>query len=180
MMRFVSSAVAARRAAHRGSPGLWSLLSLGALLLPACVASQSGAAAGAEPRLLGSAGYTQCPWLADQPGLSQVRDSSAWQQLLAQAKPSATALASWAPQFEAQRVVIYRLGNKPSSGYGAQAQAPGFDAGVLRLPIVQAQPATGTLQATLITSPCVVAWLQGPANAPLRVVDAQSGAVLAE
>lgn len=155
---------------------------LAAALLTNILASGCGAVAQAsEPKLLNTSSYPQCPWKFGESGFDVVRDSAGWQQLMAQAKPNAGDIRNWLPNFaEGQRVIIYRLGQKSSAGFGATYGTPAIaNANNLRLPVTQIRPEPGTMQATVLTSPCTVGLLQSSHGVSLELIDSTSNTILA-
>ena len=159
-------------------------LSLLACASPVKGTKEGGRDAGkaSAPTLVQATAFDICPWPMGQAGLQVVSSPLAWERFLAQGKPSPGAVGQWAPRFDAQWVVVYGAGFKPSSGHALRMGVPVWADGgrTLQLPVTQVSPPAGTLQATVMTSPCAVAWLQAPAAKTLRVVDAHSGAVLGE
>jgi hypothetical protein len=155
------------------------------LLCAAVAASVLTAACGAaskapEPKLVSTSSFEICPWKFGESGLDVVRDTSGWQQLMSQAKPNAGSIRNWQPNFaEGQRVVVYRLGQKSSAGFAVNYGVPSLNsASTLRLPITQTRPA-GTIQASLLTSPCAVALIQASPATGLEIIDSANNAVLA-
>ena len=151
---------------------LVAALACGALLL-ACAAP----AATSAPQWSATASFERCPWSFGQAGVDVIRERAAWEQLLAQAKPIPASVQVWKPQFDAkQAIVLVRAGMKPSAGFSLQLQAPAApQAGkALRLPVLQTRPAPGTLQASVVTSPCAIGWLNQPGSASVELIDAQT------
>jgi hypothetical protein len=158
------------------------LTSLCAALLTSLLASGCGAAGKAsESKLMSNRSFDICPWKFGESGLDIVRDTAAWQQLLSQAKPNAGDIRNWLPNFnDGQRVIIYRLGEKSSAGFSVSYDNPSVGSGnKLRLPITQTRPAPGTMQAMMLTSPCVAGLVQISSGTSLEVIDSANNAVLA-
>lgn len=134
------------------------------------------------PTMLQVATYESCPWRFGEAGLQVIQTRAAWEPFLAQARPSPGTVSDWAPRFGPQWVVVYRAGLKRSGGHGLKLGSPVLADGgrAVQLPVTQVSPHPGSLQAMVMTSPCAVGWLQAPPASSLRVVDAQTGALLAE
>lgn len=166
--------------------GAWLLAeALLSCSLMACAGAAGGAGGGAgsvSPAVVQSAAFEQCPWRWGEAVLQVAGSRAAWERLLSQGKSSLSPVSHWVPRFEDQWIVVYGAGLKRSSGHSLHMGAPVLTQGrrVLQVPVTQVSPPVGTLQAMVMTSPCVVGLIQTPPVDRLQVIDAHSRAVLAE
>lgn len=134
-----------------------------------------------QPALLQTSSFAICPWKSSDSGLEIVRDTASWQQLLAQPQQNLEELRKWEPRFNnSQRVIIYRMGQKNSAGFSASFGAPSLLPGdQLRLPVALITPAAGSMNAMVLTSPCVVGLVQVSSGTAVELVNNSTKAVIA-
>lgn len=132
-----------------------------------------------QPALLQTSSFSICPWKSSDSGLEVVRDATLWQQLLAQ-QQNLGELRKWEPSFKNdQRVIIYRMGQKNSAGFSASFGAPSLLPGdQLRLPVTLTAPAAGSMNAMVLTSPCVVGLVQVSLGTTVQLINDSTKAVI--
>ncbi len=158
-----------------------SLALVARVMLASALVAACSATGTAPALMLATSSFDLCPWKFGQSGVDVLRDESSWQQSLSQAKPNAGAIRQWQPNFQdGQRVIIYRLGQKNSAGFAVSyGSAKLSNSNKLLLPIVQSRPASDTLQAMMVTSPCVAGLLQSSSAMTVEIIDSANNTILA-
>jgi PrcB C-terminal len=144
-------------------------------------ASSSGtsAADGASGQNTGAVGVTKaesfpiCPDGSRESGLNLIDDAKSWQAFVRSTSQRAPSLIDWKPNFVNSRVILVRLGSKSSAGYGVKvgsAKWTASDSEVV-LSVHTSKPAPGSLNASLLTSPCLVVHIAHASFKTLKVVD---------
>lgn len=153
--------------------------SLGGAVLAATLCACAGSGGLAPATLtLDSAGFALCPWPGEAPRLVDVHDETAFRAFLAQARLDAPRLAGWKPDFTRDRVVLVSPGPRSSAGYRAEWLDAALVGDRLRARVEVRPPASGDMAATVITHPCVAAWVRAPGARQVEIVDADSGEVV--
>src|SRR5690606_26569461 len=127
---------------------------------------------------LDSAGFAMCPWAGEGPQLVDVHDPAAFRAFLAQAGLDVSRVAGWTPDFRHDRVVLVTPGPRSSAGYRAEWIDAALVGDRLRARVEVRPPASGEMAATVITHPCVVAWVRAPGAEAGEIVNADSDEVI--
>lgn len=146
---------------------------MGAALVAALAGCTASDRTGALPvRTL----FTDLQCSAAAPGVRRVTDSAQWDALrreLARTRIGAPQTA--VPDFARESVLVIDMGRRASLGYSvglAEREARLRD-GWLELRVVWQEPVPGTVQGTMVTSPCAVLAIPAGVDAPVRVLDAR-------
>jgi hypothetical protein len=131
--------------------------------------------------LLHHESYAICPDGSFESGLNLMDDAKSWQSFLRASSQKAPQLLEWKPNFSNARVLIFRLGSKASAGYGVRAlEAKLVTANSeLALYVNSSRPQPGSLNASVITAPCLIAHLASTEFNAVSVIEASDGTVLA-
>src|SRR5690606_37936639 len=127
---------------------------------------------------LDSAGFTICPWAGEGPRLVDVHDPAAFRTFLAQAGLDVSRVAGWKPDLWRDRVVLVTPGPRSSAGYRAEWIDAALSGDRLRARVEVRPPASGEMAATVITHPCVVAWVRAPGAREVEVVNTDNDEVM--
>lgn len=153
--------------------------SLGAAVVAASLCACAGTGGLAPATLtLDSAGFALCPWPGEAPRVIDVHDEERFRAFLAQAELDVPRIAGWKPDFRRDRVVLVSPGPRSSAGYRAEWLDASLVGDRLRARVEVRPPASGEMAATVITHPCVAAWVRAPGATGVEVVDADSGEVM--
>lgn len=80
-------------------------------------------------------------------------------------------------EFDRHRVVLVALGEQPSAGYGLALQRDTLDVqgdrAVLRIAVTR--PAADSMQAQVVTSPCMLVAVERDGYAALEIIDSEGG-----
>ena len=133
-----------------------------------------------SPELLKTSSFEICPWKPNAAGLEVVRNTADWQQLLSPAQQNLGELRTWKPSFDnGHRIVVYRMGQKNSAGFSVNFGTPSLLLGnQLRLPLMLNTPPAGSMNAMVLTSPCVVGWVDVSSGTSVELVSDSSKAVI--
>ena len=118
--------------------------------------------------------------LAEQKGsLQVVSDANSWQAWQAQLnRTSPSTQITIQPNFERDRVVLVSLGSKPSAGYGVLIKALQFETDLITVDVKQVKPTSGSMNALIVTSPCVVAIIANRSIEKIRARDIDTQQIL--
>ena len=153
------------------------------ILVGAVLASVLGGCAGTggmAPSVLtlDSAGFALCPWAGQGPRLIDVHDEAGYRAFLAQAELDVARVAGWKPDFRRDRVILVNPGPRSSAGYRAEWLDATLAGDRLRARVEVRPPPDGEMAATVITHPCVVAWVRAPGAEAVEIVNAESDEVI--
>jgi hypothetical protein len=114
-----------------------------------------------------------CPDGSRESGLNLIDDAKSWQAFVRSTAQRAPSLIDWKPNFANSRVILVRLGSKPSAGYRVKVGAAKWTASdsEIVLSVHTSKPSAGSLNASLLTSPCLVVNIAHASFKTLKVVD---------
>lgn len=127
---------------------------------------------------LDSTGFAMCPWPGEGPQLVDVHDQAGFEAFRARAGLDVSRVAGWKPDFRYDRVVLVTPGSRSSAGYRAEWIDATLVGERLSARVEVRPPPTGEMAATVITHPCVVAWVRAPGARAVEVVNAGNGEVM--
>lgn len=106
-------------------------------------------------------------WIADQPRLSQ------FQQQMGRDYLPPQVITFPVVDFSREGVLVIEMGRRPSAGYGVDlASSPGkFRNATLWLSLFWREPAPGSMQAQVLTSPCVIVRIPKGTFRSIQLVD---------
>ncbi|MFK7965762.1 MAG: protease complex subunit PrcB family protein [Burkholderiaceae bacterium] len=121
-----------------------------ATALSGCVTSSNAN----QPEVLEkTVSLSNCPNPAAEAGVT-VFDDAAWAEHLEMAGDQLTAI-DWTPDFSKQRVVLVRMGEKPTLGYAMAVEPPvPVKDSVVSMPVKASSPPAGSIVGAALTSPC--------------------------
>ncbi len=143
--------------------------------LGACAGTGGGAPTATT---LDSAGFAVCPWAGEGPRLVDVHDQAGFGAFLAQAQLEVPRVAGWKPDFRHDRVVLVMPEPRSSAGYRAEWIEAALAGGQLRAHVEVRPPASGEMAATVISQPCVAAWVRAPGAREVEIINADNGEVM--
>jgi hypothetical protein len=149
-----------------------------AVVLTACNTSALSDTTGAsQVALIKVESFAICPDNSRDSGVKLIDNAKAWQAFVDSATQRAPGLSEWKPNFATSRMVLVKLGSKPSAGYGVNAIDAKFKpAGdELVLTVQSTKPEPGSLNASVLTSPCLLANLAHTKFKTLSVFDLTEG-----
>jgi hypothetical protein len=149
--------------------------------LAACNTSALSDTTGAsQVALIKVESFEICPDNSRDSGVKLIDNAKAWQGFVDSAAQRAPGLADWKPNFATSRVVLVKLGSKPSAGYGVNAIDAKFKpaSDELVLTVQSTKPEPGSLNASVLTSPCLLANLAHAKFKTLSVFDLTEGKTL--
>ncbi len=116
--------------------------------------------------------FSICPDGSRESGLMLIDDAKSWQAFVKSTTQSAPNLADWRPDFVNSRVVLIRFGGKTSAGYGVRVGEAKWtaDSGIV-LSVRTSKPQPGSLNASILTSPCLLVNIAQATFKSLIVVD---------
>lgn len=117
--------------------------------------------------------FSICPDGSREPGLNLIDDAKSWQAFLRSTALRAPNLSDWKPSFANSRVVLIRLGSKTSAGYSVRFGEAKWSASdsEIALSVHTSKPAAGSLNASVMTSPCLVVNVVQTSFKTLKVFD---------
>jgi hypothetical protein len=126
--------------------------------------------------------HSICPDGSLESGLNLIDDAKSWQAFLKSAGSKAPGLTDWKPNFSNSRIVVFRLGSKSSAGFTVKAVDANLVSGTndLVLNVQTSKPAAGSFNATVITSPCLIASISSATFKNLSVFDLTEGKSLGQ
>jgi hypothetical protein len=130
------------------------------------------------PLTLDSAGFALCPWPGEAPRLVDVSDEGRFRAFLGSARLDPSRVAGWQPDFRRDRVVLVSPGPRSSAGYRAEWLDAVLVGEVLRARVEVRPPPSGEMAATVITHPCVAAWVRAPGATRVEIVSAATNEVI--
>jgi hypothetical protein len=176
-----------------------------ALLLSGCAASsgssnasspqppQQAAGPGSAVRsgsastlVVSNTAFDQCPIKAMGKPLVIIKTEANWKKSIGDSSKDIGELRNWQPRFNQQLVAVYSVGRKTSLGFKPELvrSETAFATGTTDLYLKQKRPAAGTMQAMVMTEPCIIALinLDKSNHAPqvIRVIDQDTGATLSQ
>ena len=131
----------------------------------------------------------QCPLSERQPAITIIENEAAWSRQLGRLRSTATPSAvdigaARTPQpvdqatidWQASRILILSMGQQPSAGYqiSLARQTAAIENGVLRLAVNWMEPPPDSLQAQIITHPCLAVEVPRRGYQRIDVLDQQS------
>jgi hypothetical protein len=124
--------------------------------------------------------YALCPDGSLESGLNLFDDAKSWQGFIKTSSQRAPQLLEWKPNFASSRVLVFRLGSKTSGGYSVRAVEARLQAKTaeLSLYVNSIRPQPGSLNASVFTSPCLIAQIPATDFVTISVIEASDGAVL--
>ena len=154
-----------------------------AMALTACSAPALSSGTGASNGTAGqnasavnvtkSESFPICPDGSRESGINLIDDAKSWQAFVRNSAQRAPGLSEWKPNFVNSRVILIRLGSKPSAGYTVKVGEAKWIAQVseLVLNVYTTRPTQGSLNASVLTSPCLVLNIAQATFKTLKVVD---------
>lgn len=117
--------------------------------------------------------FSICPDGSRESGLNLIDDAKSWQAYVKSTAQRASNLSDWKPNFVNSRVVLIRLGSKTSAGYGVRVGEAKWSASdnEIALSVHTSKPAAGSLNASVMTSPCLVVIVAQASFKTLNVFD---------
>ncbi len=152
-----------------------------AVTLAACNTSALSDTTGATPvALVKVESFAICPDDTRDSGVKLLDSAKAWQGFVDSAAQRAPGLVEWKPNFASSRMVLVKLGSKPSAGFSVNAIDAKFKPGSdeLILTVQSTKPEPGNLNASVLTSPCLLANLAHAKFKTLTVLDLTEGKTL--
>jgi hypothetical protein len=170
------------------------------LLFSGCVASANTSDAPSSQPAIGSAvrsaagaslvasstAFDQCPISSSGKPLVVIKSEATWKKLIANSAKDLGELRKWQPRFGKQLVTVYNVGRKTSLGQKPELMRSetNYSTGTTDLFVKQTRPAAGSMQAMVMTEPCLIALIdlsQGN-HAPqiIRIINQDNGATIAQ
>ncbi len=140
----------------------------------------------ANSLIVASQTYDLCPVDTQGKAFATVKTEGNWKKLLTTAKSNLGDPTVWRPDFLKQAVVVYQVGRRASLGYKPELvrAVPTSTTMTLDLFIKRNRPQSGSMQASVVSQPCLLALIavEPKAHPPqiIRVIDVDSGAVLGQ
>jgi hypothetical protein len=124
-----------------------------------------------------------CPVNSQAKAVTVIKAKPDWQRLLQTATAGMQVIDQWQPDFEKQTLVIYQTGVRASLGYKPQlVRAEATDTPTVNLTIKHNRPAAGSMQATVVSQPCLIVLMaiNPKANPPkiIRIIDLDTSTVV--
>jgi hypothetical protein len=140
----------------------------------------------ASTLVVSNTAFDQCPIKAMGKPLVIIKTEASWKKSIGDSSKDIGELRNWQPQFNRQLVAVYSVGRKTSLGFKPELvrSETAFATGTTDLYLKQKRPAVGTMQAMVMTEPCIIALinLDKSNHAPqvIRVIDHDTGATLSQ
>jgi PrcB C-terminal len=148
--------------------------------LPTTSKDATSAKQGNPVNLIRHESYALCPDGSLESGLNLYDDAKSWQGFVRAASQRAPQILEWKPNFVSSRIAVFRLGSKASGGYAVRAIEARLNpkGGELALLVRSTRPQAGSLNASVITSPCLVVDLASADFKAISVIEESDGTVL--
>jgi len=142
--------------------------------LAGCVTSSNAN----QPEVLDkTVSLSNCPNPSDDAGVI-VFDEKGWADHAESAGEKLAAI-DWSPDFSKQRVVLVRMGEKPTLGYAMSVEPPvPVKESVVSMPVKASSPPAGSIVGAALTSPCAYSLLNIAEFKELVVTDSSDDSVM--
>ena len=142
--------------------------------LSACVTSSNAN----QPEVLAkTVSLSNCPNPSAEAGV-KVFDEAGWTEHVEMAGEQLTAI-DWTPDFSKQRVVLVRMGEKPTLGYAMTVEPPvPVKDSVVSMRVKASSPPAGSIVGAALTSPCAYSLINIAEFKALEVTNSADDSVM--